>query len=90
MLSCLEAETRYERVSDCDEAADPGRLVGEDEPRQHFGIGRRSGGKLDRISVGQIHRCVGFSNRRLLRKRDRPYVTVFDRHVWGQWFVSEA
>ena len=71
MLSCLEAETRYERVSNCDEAADPGRLVSEDEPGQHFGIGGRLGGKLDRVSVGEMHRCVGIGNRRLRRKRHR-------------------
>ena len=44
MLGSLEAETRYERVSNCHEAADPGRLVSGDEPRQYFGIGRRSNG----------------------------------------------
>src|SRR5262249_3284427 len=39
MLSRLEAETGYERVSNRDEAADPGRLVSEYEPRQQFWIG---------------------------------------------------
>ena len=81
MLGRLEAETGHERVSNRHEPADPGRLVREDEPRQHFGIGRRSGRKLDRISVGEIHRRVGFGDRRLRRERHRGCVMVFGRHA---------
>lgn len=81
MLGRLEAETGHDHVSNRHEAADPGRLVSEDEPRQQFGIGRRSGGKLDRVSIGQIHRCVSFGNRGLRRKRNSCCVMVFGRHM---------
>jgi hypothetical protein len=75
----LEPESGDECISNPHEAADPGRLLSEDETRQQFRASQCTSRKLDRVCVGQVHRFVGPSYPRLRRQRYCRYAIVF---VW--------
>ena len=82
LLGSLEAEPSNDGIPDRHEAADPRCLLGKNEPRQQFGIGRRSRWKLDRVGIREIRRCVGAGDSGLWRNRYRRWMMLLSRHAF--------